>query len=112
LIVVDTSVWIDFLYGRNAPHVAALRASLGRDEIILGDLMLCEVLQGLDGEAEARQVEALLRSFDIVPMAGDASRGHGRPQLPCLAPTRDHHPKDDRPSDWHLVYRASLAAVA
>ena len=72
MIVVDTSVWIDFLNGRNAPHVAALRASLGRDEIILGDLMLCEVLQGLDGEAEARQVEALLRSFDIVPMAGDA----------------------------------------
>ncbi len=72
MIVVDTSVWIDFLNGRNAPHVAALRASLGRDEIILGDLMLCEVLQGLDGEAEARQVGALLRSFDIVPMAGDA----------------------------------------
>jgi predicted nucleic acid-binding protein len=70
-MVVDTSVWIDFLNGRNAPHVAALRASLGRDEIIVGDLMLCEVLQGLDGEGEARQVEALLRSFDIAPMCGD-----------------------------------------
>jgi predicted nucleic acid-binding protein len=71
LIVVDSSVWIDFLNGRNASHVTALRASLGRDEIIVGDLMLCEVLQGVDGEREARQVESLLRRFEIVPMAGD-----------------------------------------
>jgi predicted nucleic acid-binding protein len=72
LIVVDSSVWIDFLNGHNASHVAVLRAALGRDEIIVGDLMLCEVLQGLDGEREARQVESLLRRFEIVPMAGDA----------------------------------------
>jgi predicted nucleic acid-binding protein len=71
LIVVDSSVWIDFLNGRNAPHVRRLRAALGTDEIIVGDLMLCEVLQGLDSERAARDVEALLRRFDIVPMAGD-----------------------------------------
>jgi predicted nucleic acid-binding protein len=72
VIVVDSSVWIDFLNGRNAPHVRRLRASLGTDEVIVGDLMLCEVLQGLDGERAAREVEALLRRFDIVSMAGDA----------------------------------------
>jgi predicted nucleic acid-binding protein len=72
LIVVDSSVWIDFLNGRNRPQVATLRAALGEQEIIVGDLMLCDVLQGLDGERAARQVEALLRRFEIVPMAGDA----------------------------------------
>jgi predicted nucleic acid-binding protein len=72
VIVVDSSVWIDFLNGRNAPHVRKLRALLGTDEIIVGDLMLCEVLQGLDGERAAREVEALLRRFEIVSMAGDA----------------------------------------
>jgi predicted nucleic acid-binding protein len=72
VIVVDSSVWIDFLNGRNALHVRHLRAMLGTDEIIVGDLMLCEVLQGLDGEQAAREVEALLRRFDIVSMAGDA----------------------------------------
>jgi predicted nucleic acid-binding protein len=71
MIVVDTSVWIDFLNGRNAPHVRKLRAVIGRDEVIVGDLMLCEVLQGLDNEASAQQVETLLRRFDIVPMAGE-----------------------------------------
>jgi len=72
LIVVDSSVWIDFLNGRNAPHVRRLRAVLGTDEVIVGDLMLCEVLQGVRGERAAREVEALLQRFEIVPMAGDS----------------------------------------
>ena len=72
MIVVDSSVWIDFLNGRNASHVAALQVVLGKDEIIVGDLMLCEVLQGLETERAARQVETLLRRFEVVPMAGDA----------------------------------------
>src|SRR5476651_2714085 len=72
VIVVDSSVWIDFLNGRNAPHVRRLRGALGTDEVIVGDLMLCEVLQGLDSERAAQEVEALLRRFEIVPMAGDA----------------------------------------
>ncbi len=72
MIVVDSSVWIDFLNGRDAPHVRGLRAILGTEEILVGDLMLCEVLQGLDSERAARDVEALLRRFSIVPMAGEA----------------------------------------
>ena len=72
MIVVDSSVWIDFLNGRKAPHVERLSAVFGAEEIIVGDLMLCEVLQGLDGERAARQVEALLRRFEIVAMAGEA----------------------------------------
>src|SRR5205823_13897483 len=70
VIVVDTSVWIDFLNGRSTSHVGRLRAVLGTDEIIVRDLMLCEVLQGLDSERAARAVEALLRRFEIVSMGG------------------------------------------
>ena len=66
MIVVDSSVWIDFLNGRNVPHVRRLRAVLSTD------LMLCEVLQGLGSERAAQEIEALLRRFEIVPMAGDA----------------------------------------
>lgn len=72
MIVVDSSVWIDFLNGRKASHVERLQAALGVDEIIVGDLMLCEVLQGLGSERDARQVESLLRRFEVVPMAGEA----------------------------------------
>jgi predicted nucleic acid-binding protein len=72
VIVVDSSVWIDFLNGRKASHVERLQAALGVDEIIVGDLMLCEVLQGLGTERDARQVESLLRRFEVVPMAEEA----------------------------------------
>jgi predicted nucleic acid-binding protein len=72
MIVVDSTVWIDFLNGRNVPHVQHLRTLLGSREIIVGDLMLCEVLQGLESDSAARDVERLMRRFEIVPMAGDA----------------------------------------
>jgi predicted nucleic acid-binding protein len=72
VIVVDSSVWIDFINGRSALHVEQLNGFLGTDEIIVGDLMLCEVLQGLDSEGAAREVEALMRRFDVVAMAGAA----------------------------------------
>jgi predicted nucleic acid-binding protein len=71
LIVVDSTIWIDFLNGRNMRQVRQLRAYLGAEEIVLGDLMLCEILQGLDSEQAAREVEALLRGFEIVTMAGE-----------------------------------------
>ncbi len=87
MIVVDSSVWIDFLNGRNAPHVRRLRALLGTDEIILGDLMLCEVLQNLDGERAARtwcienRRPLLHNDSDFHPMA----RHLGLIELPVTA---------------------------
>jgi len=72
LIVVDSSVWIDFLTGRATRPVAALQTALGEDEILVGDLMLCEILQGLGDDRAARRVESLLRRFQIVPMVGEA----------------------------------------
>jgi predicted nucleic acid-binding protein len=72
VIAVDSSVWIDFLKGKNAPHVQRLRAIFGEEEIVVGDLMLCEVLQGLESDRAAAEVEALLRSFEVAPMAGES----------------------------------------
>jgi predicted nucleic acid-binding protein len=72
VIVVDSSVWIDFLKGQNSWQVRRLLTSLGSEDIIVGDLMLCEILQGLDSERTASEVETLLRNFAIVPMAGEA----------------------------------------
>jgi predicted nucleic acid-binding protein len=74
VIVVDSSAWIDFLNGRDAPHVGRLRALFGTDEILVGDLMLCEVLQGLDSRRAAWEVESLLRSFEVVPWPATRSR--------------------------------------
>jgi predicted nucleic acid-binding protein len=72
VIVVDSSVWIDFLNGRSNLKVRRLRTILGADEIVVGDVMLWEVLQGLASERAAQEVEVLLRRFRIAPMASDA----------------------------------------
>jgi hypothetical protein len=68
MIVVDSSVWIDFLNGNATPEVGRLSTLLGTEPLLVGDLILLEVLQGVRSEPEAKRVEAALRRFDIVPM--------------------------------------------
>ena len=68
MIVVDSSVWIDFLNGHATPEVGRLTALLGTEPLLVGDIVLLEVLQGVRSDADAVRVEAALRRFDVVPM--------------------------------------------
>ncbi len=72
MIVVDTSVWIDHFNGRPTPAAATLRDIIAhrRALLMVGDLVLAEVLQGLPTGAEARRVAAALHACDIRPMVG------------------------------------------
>jgi predicted nucleic acid-binding protein len=68
LIVVDSSVWIDFFNGRTTPQTHKLTMLLGETELLIGDVILCEVLQGARSEAHARTLRKQLAEFDCVPM--------------------------------------------
>jgi hypothetical protein len=68
MIVVDTSVWIDHFNGRLTERVNLLRMIVGRHPILVGDLVLCEVLQGARNDHDALRLEAGLRQFDLAPM--------------------------------------------
>lgn len=68
MIVVDSSVWIDFLNGHATPEVGRLSALLGTEPLLVGDIILLEVLQGVRSETDAKRVEAALRRFDVVPI--------------------------------------------
>jgi predicted nucleic acid-binding protein len=69
VIVVDTSIWIDYLRGVASDRIVKLRTLMrGQPELLIGDLILCEVLQGCRSEPEAREVERALREFAIVPL--------------------------------------------
>lgn len=70
MIVVDSSVWVDYFRGRATPEVEKLDHVLGRESLIVGDVILCEVLLGVSSEREARTVETALRRFDLVSMLG------------------------------------------
>ena len=68
MIVVDSSVWIGVLAGAANPHVQAFLAIGDRNQILLGDVVLLEVLRGVRTEAAARKAEADLRRFRLVQM--------------------------------------------
>ena len=71
-ILVDTSVWIDFLRGYATPQVARLKDLLGEEELLLGDLILAEVLQGVRDDQDALRVEAAFAPYAIVSLVGEA----------------------------------------
>ena len=74
MIVVDTSVWIDhFNDTRTPPQVARLRGIIGNDEdlIVVGDLVLTELLQGVASAGESRRLTLELRRFVIRDMVGE-----------------------------------------
>lgn len=70
MIVVDSSVWIAHLRGIDPPQVAALRALVDENDgqILVGDLILLEVLQGSRDEGHAERIERDLREYAVVPM--------------------------------------------
>ena len=68
MIVVDSSVWIDFFTGKDTPGVETLDASLGEDVVAIGDLMLTEVLQGFRAESDYRKAKELLLSLTVLNM--------------------------------------------
>jgi predicted nucleic acid-binding protein len=72
MILVDSSVWIDHLNAHVTAQVQTLRWLIPRVQITVGDLILCEILQGLDTEQDARAVEGALRQFPIVSITSPA----------------------------------------
>lgn len=67
MIVVDTSVWIDFFADAPTRQVEQLADRIDRDEgVAITDLILTEILQGVRGEAEARRVERRMLAFDVL----------------------------------------------
>jgi predicted nucleic acid-binding protein len=71
LIVVDTSVWIDVLQGTESAPAASCRALIESGApVALTEVVLTEVLQGIADERSAREVEAHLRAFPILRLAG------------------------------------------
>ncbi len=69
MIVVDSSVWIDVLRKADNAAVRKLEAlGDGDTEILVGDIILLEVLQGARDAPHAARIERNLRRFPIAPM--------------------------------------------
>ena len=81
MVIVDTTVWVDYLNGVATPETDWLDEQASRQRLGLLDLMVCEVLQGLATGREASRVLRHLRRFEIlesggVELAADAARNY------------------------------------
>lgn len=70
MILVDSSVWIDFFRGAVTPQTERLDGLLGSEPLVVGDLILAEVLQGFSSERDFNQARKLLTALDVVELGG------------------------------------------
>lgn len=68
MIVVDSSVWIDFFTGLSTPEVECLDGLLGETPLAIGDVILMEVLQGFRHERDMAKARQLFRSLTLLPL--------------------------------------------
>jgi predicted nucleic acid-binding protein len=68
VIVVDSSIWIDYFTGKNTSGAEKLDSLLGDELIAIGDLILVEVLQGFREDNDFRKAKQLLLSLSVVNM--------------------------------------------
>lgn len=124
MIFVDSSVWIDYFKGRDTPQTEKLDTLFGSGQIVVGDLVLTEVLQGFVVEREFAKALEHFITLHIVRLGGyhlsvqaarnfRILRGHGytvRKTIDSLIATRCiaddlkllHNDRDFIPFEKHL----------
>jgi predicted nucleic acid-binding protein len=71
MVIVDTTVWIDYLRGVDNPHTDWLVQRIRSRRIGLTDLILCEVLQGIgDADLFAETRDEMVRHFEVFGTGG------------------------------------------
>ena len=69
MVLIDTTVWIDFFAGRQLPHVSVLeRLIKNREDICICGIILTEVLQGIREKSEFRKTKELFNAMIFLPM--------------------------------------------
>lgn len=63
MIIVDTSVWIDFFKGLDTPETLALDSALGDEYVAIGDLILLEILQGFRADKDYKIAKDHLKAL-------------------------------------------------
>jgi predicted nucleic acid-binding protein len=72
MILVDSSVWIDYFNGRTTVETNTLDALLGVEPLGIGDVMLTEVLRGFRADKDYQTAKKLMMTLSIFDMLGTA----------------------------------------
>ena len=128
MVIVDTTVWVDYFQGVENPETDWLNTELDRQRLGLTDIILCEVLQGVRDDVAAKDVERSLLRLVVfetggVILAREAarnyrllrSRGHTvRKTIDCLIATfclREQHSLLHRDRDFDAFERLLSLSV-
>jgi predicted nucleic acid-binding protein len=101
VVIVDTTVWIDYFQGMENSQTEWLNTEIDRQRLGLTDIILCELLQGVRDDGVAKEVERRLLNLEVFDTGGVAvareaarnyralrSRGHTvRKTIDCLIAT-------------------------
>lgn len=69
MILIDTSVWIDFLNGLETAHTKAIELLIeSREDICICGIVLTEVLQGIKGKKAYEKTKSILSELILLPM--------------------------------------------
>jgi predicted nucleic acid-binding protein len=117
VVIVDTTVWIDYFQGTRNPQTDWLNTELDRQRLAVTDLILCEVLQGVRDDSGTSDVKRQLLKLEVfetggIDLAREAARnyrmlrnrGHTvRKTIDCLIATfciREQHSLLHRDRDF------------
>lgn len=70
MILVDSSVWIDYFRGTITPQTDKLDELLGVEPLATGDLVLAEVLQGFENDRDFNAAKRLLTRLTVIDLGG------------------------------------------
>ena len=70
MILVDSSVWIDYFRGAATPQTDKLDSLLGTQRLLIGDLIVAEVLQGFREDKDFERARIALGAFATVQLGG------------------------------------------
>lgn len=81
MVIVDTTVWIDYFRGVANPEADWLHREIDQQRLGVTDVILCEVLQGVRDEAAAKDVERQLLKLEVfetggIELAREAARNY------------------------------------
>jgi predicted nucleic acid-binding protein len=81
VVIIDTTVWVDYFRGVRNPETDWLDTEIDRQRLGLTDIILCEVLQGVHDDSAAADVERRLRKLEVfetggVDLATEAARNY------------------------------------
>ena len=72
MVIIDTTVWIDYFSGTINPETEWLEREATAQRLGLTDLNLCEVLQGIRDDTEFKRVREDLLTFHVFSTGGEA----------------------------------------